>query len=420
VTEVTNQTVGESSDVVIDTTNELGYSRSASRQEQFEQAVAALRRVDCWTDPVSSKELLNADLVLEGGGVKGIGLVGAVLVLSEAGYTFPRVAGTSAGAIAAVLIASISKAGKPMTSLKSYLGSLDFKQFMQTGRVAHWIEDIGAIGKGLVGASELMRKMGLYSGDYLAEWLGPILADDLGVTTFKDLKISPADDPGMSLPAEHQYRVVVHTSDITRAELVRLPWDFNYYGLERDNEQVVRAVRASMSIPFFFEPVIVQANPATVTIPGPGLTRSVEHYGGGSVTWVDGGMLANFPIDAFDRVDSAPPRWPTIGIKLSAQALEMPKTVACHDTSQEAMRCLRTMMNEWDRYHVDQTTAARTIFVENLGLSATQFELTTQQQDELFLSGVRAATAFLIEMSAIGGVPRTVEQARRLAGGQKH
>ena len=40
-------------------------------------------------------------------GLKGIGLVGAVLVLSEAGYTFPRVAGTSAGAIAATLIASI-------------------------------------------------------------------------------------------------------------------------------------------------------------------------------------------------------------------------------------------------------------------------------------------------------------------------
>ena len=39
----------------------------------------------------------NLDLVLEGGGVKGIGLVGAVLTLSDAGYRFPRVAGTSAG-----------------------------------------------------------------------------------------------------------------------------------------------------------------------------------------------------------------------------------------------------------------------------------------------------------------------------------
>jgi NTE family protein len=37
----------------------------------------------------------GADLVLEGGGVKGIALAGAVLRLSEAGYVFPRIAGTS-------------------------------------------------------------------------------------------------------------------------------------------------------------------------------------------------------------------------------------------------------------------------------------------------------------------------------------
>jgi predicted patatin/cPLA2 family phospholipase len=38
-----------------------------------------------------------ADLVLEGGGVQGIALVGAIIVLPERGYQFRRVAGTSAG-----------------------------------------------------------------------------------------------------------------------------------------------------------------------------------------------------------------------------------------------------------------------------------------------------------------------------------
>ena len=38
----------------------------------------------------------GADLVLEGGGVKGIGLVGAVLTLYDKGYVFPRIGGTSA------------------------------------------------------------------------------------------------------------------------------------------------------------------------------------------------------------------------------------------------------------------------------------------------------------------------------------
>jgi NTE family protein len=60
----------------------------------------------------------RADLVLEGGGVKGIGLVGAVITLSDAGITFPRVAGTSAGAIAAALVAALQRAGQPMSELR--------------------------------------------------------------------------------------------------------------------------------------------------------------------------------------------------------------------------------------------------------------------------------------------------------------
>ena len=64
----------------------------------------------------------------------------------------------------------------------------------------------------------------------------------------------------MSLPASHRYRLVVHTSDITRGQLVRLPWDYDLYGQDRDDQNVVDAVRASMSIPFFFEPVTFQAS----------------------------------------------------------------------------------------------------------------------------------------------------------------
>jgi NTE family protein len=390
-------------DVVVDHTTKQGYRRTLTSQQEFEAAVDSLRKVDAWKDP-DGHDRLVADLVLEGGGVKGIGLVGAVLVLDEAGYTFPRVAGTSAGAIAATLIASIGQADADMTTLNGYVRGLDFAKFKQLGPVANWIQKLGSIGEKVVDGAELLRHMGIYPGNYLEEWLGPLL-EHLGVRTFGDLAIKPEDDPGMSLAPERRYRLVIHASDITRAELVRIPWDFDYYGLARDAEEVVRAVRASMSIPFFFEPVTVQTKACDITVPGPGGTTT-EHFDGGSVTWVDGGMLANFPIDAFDRIDGKPPRWPTIGIKLSARSLEMPKTVATHGTMQEAVRCLQTMMNEWDRYHVEQTTAARTIFIDNQGITATQFDLTPEQQDALFLSGVRAATTFLIETAKAGGIPR--------------
>src|SRR6516165_5103124 len=404
-----------SSDVQIDPGSERGYARNPQLQQAFDAAAEHLRQIDGYVDPTDPEHRpqLRADLALEGGGVKGIGLAGAVLVLDEAGYSFPRVAGTSAGAIAACLIASISKAGKPIPALRTYLGQLEFAKFMPESALHRWFDHQGGALEMIGDAAILTHRIGLYTGDYLAEWLQPIL-DGLGVRTFADLKITQSDDPGMSLPPNKRYRLLVHTSDLTRGELVQLPWDYGYYGLPADQEEVVRAVRASMSIPFFFEPVMVEANATEVDVAMPDGRVIKQHYDAGSVTWTDGGMLRNFPIGAFDRVDGQPARWPTIGIKLSSLETSFAASEACTTAQSVAIRAMHTMMNEWDRYNVQETTAARTIFVDNAGLTATQFDLTKDQQDQLFVNGVQAATRFIIEMAHAGGVPRDTAQAKQL------
>jgi len=403
-----------SSDVQIDPGSERGYARNPQLQQAFDAAAEHLRQIDGYVDPTDPEHRpqLRADLALEGGGVKGIGLAGAVLVLDEAGYAFPRVAGTSAGAIAACLIASISKAGKPIPAMRTYLGQLEFAKFMPESALHRWFDHQGGALEMIGDAAILTHRIGLYTGDYLAEWLHPIL-DGLGVRTFADLKITQSDDPGMSLPPNKRYRLLVHTSDLTRGELVQLPWDYGYYGLPADQEEVVRAVRASMSIPFFFEPVMVEANATEVDVAMPDGRVIKQHYDAGSVTWTDGGMLRNFPIGAFDRVDGQPARWPTIGVKLSSLQMNFGPTAASTSAVGVGIRALHTMMNEWDRYNVEATTAARTIFVPNAGLTATQFDLTTDQQNELFINGVRSATQFVIEMSHAGGVPRSASQAKQ-------
>jgi NTE family protein len=380
------------------------YEREPEKQAAFEQAVARLWADDAWVNPQTGQRELNADLVLEGGGVKGIGLAGAILVLAEAGYRFPRTAGTSAGAIAAVLVAAIEKSGQDMTTLQEYLADVDYQQFMATGPLRRVFERVGGR---FADACELMFRPGLHSGDYLRTWLGAKLAQ-CGVTTWSDLAIAMADDPGMSLPEGQRYRAVVHVSDISRGMLARLPWDYDdYYGLAAAEQEVVGSVRASMSIPFFFEPVRTVARPSQTRMPD----GSVVTWPGGTVTWVDGGMLMNFPINAFDRVDGAPPRWPTIGIKLSAEPGVQAADVPASTTLQEGMRCLHTMTGEWDRYYVGQATANRTIFVANAGLNATQFDLTPAQRSTLFRNGAEAATRFLIRWAARGGVPRSEAQA---------
>lgn len=317
-------------------------------------------------------ELSNApkvDLVLEGGGVKGIGLVGAVVALSEKGYVFPRVAGTSAGAIVASLIAAHQVAGKPLANLETIMRSVDYTKFQDESRLEKLTGPPGEI-------VELLLHMGIAKGDYLVEWLGNVLAD-LGVHTFADLAIADAEDPGTGLPVGQRFRLVVHTSDISRGALVRLPWDYPFYGQDPSSRRVVDAVRASMSIPFFFRPV---------TFPTPD----------GAVTWVDGGLLSNFPITVFDRTDGEPARWPTWGVKLSARPAAVQVDRPADNDFELAVSCIETLLAGWDRYHLDdEHVTARTMFVDTASVSAINFAITPAEQAQLYASGRQAATAYL-------------------------
>ena len=298
-----------------------------------------------------------------------------------------------------------------MSTLKGYLDHLHFdRASCPRARCTACLDHLGKVGKGAADVGILVEHPGLYSGDYLAEWLGPIL-DDLDVATFGKLKITEADDPGSDLPALRRYGLLVHTSDVTRQQLVRLPWDYDRYGWEADDRSVVEAVRASMSIPLFFKPVTFTTSDATVEIPKAGTGTLPVHYDAGQVTWVDGGMLRNFPIDAFDRTDGTPARWPTIGVKLSSLTQDYGATTAC-DTAIDVMEaCVHTMMSEWDTANAEPTTAARTIFVDNAGIKTTQFHLEDSDKRKLFLNGVRAATEFVIATANCGGVLKATAAA---------
>lgn len=324
------------------------------------------------------------DLVLEGGGVKGIGLAGAVLELAAAGYTFQRVAGTSAGAIAAALIAALNAAAKPLSQLDDILSTVDYPKF--TAR-SHLRAALGRVGDG----ERLLLHMGLFDGDYLVEWLGDALRE-IGITRFGQLRLSDRD-ADKTLTTSQRYTLVVHTADITRGHLVRLPWDYPRYGRpDTDNELIVDAVRASMSIPFFFDPVRLRAPAATV---------DGCNYEAGSVTWVDGGLLSNFPIEVFDRCDGQPARWPTVGIKLSARQTLVQAGASVTNVLSEAQACLHTLLDNADRYYLTPDKAARTIFVDSAGLTATDFALTAADKQKLAANGHQAARSWLGTSAAV-------------------
>jgi NTE family protein len=315
-----------------------------------------------------SDDRRSVDLVLEGGGVKGIGLLGAVLTLSDAGYKFERIAGTSAGAIIATLVAAYSRAGRDLHELEDVMRGCDFRRFEDNSLV----ESItGWAGEGV----DMLLRQGAHTGQYLYDWLGPLL-ERVGITRFADLRI---DDPDSSLADYQRYSLVVHTSDLSRRCLVRLPWDYGEYGQPADDQLIVDAVRASMSYPFFFRPV------------------EFETGTGGKVTWVDGGVLSNFPITVFDRTDGRKSRWPTWGIKLTGKPYESDHPVRSGPGL--GIRVLNTLLADWNRYHLaEEGVNQRTILVDSGGISSLDFALPGDKQDMLFHSGRTAARKFLTQL----------------------
>lgn len=273
----------------------------------------------------------------------------------ERGYTFENVAGTSAGAIVAALVAA-NYSGEELVGI---LRNLDFTKFLQKSMV----DKIPFVGPLL---SVLFEK-GFYEGDYFENWIRGLL-EAKGVRTFRDLRYSERDTD----PPECRYRLQVVATDLTRGRMLVLPRDVEAYGMHPDDLDVARAVRMSMSIPFFYEPV------------------TLERADGRTSVIVDGGVLSNFPVWLFDSGGAEPP-WPTFGYKLvepgaSEHEIKGPVSMIAALVS--------TMLEAHDARYIADADFVRTIGIPTLGVGTTEFELSAQKRDALYDSGRKAATAF--------------------------
>ena len=312
----------------------------------------------------------RADLVLEGGGVKGLGTAGAVMALLDAGWTFPRVAGTSVGALAAAFAAT----GADSAVLHDVLAHLDLRQIPDR-RVP-----VPVVGEGV----SLLMGRGAYAGDWIHRWLAREL-EGLGVRTFADLRNDDdGADPALQTP-DHRYKLVVMATDVTNGRLLRLPWDYPRFGLDPDEQLVADAVRMSLSIPFYFDPCTLR-NPVT----------------GAEATIVDGGVLSNFAIEIFDRTDGQPPRWPTFGVRLLPDLpaglgdlvpfFGLPMFPAVRLLEQ----VVATALVGRDQTHLDRPgVRERTMTVDTRGTSITEFGIGLVERRVLMHRGEEAAREFL-------------------------
>ena len=193
------------------------------------------------------------NLVFEGGGVKGIAYAGAMEVLDKEGIipNVERVAGTSAGAMMAVLVGLRYSADE----VKEILWDLNFKNFIDSS----W---------GIVrDTTRLLKEYGWYKGDYFRNLMADFIKRKTGngEATFKDLARSK------------QFRdIYLVGADLTTG----LSQVFS--AKNTPDVKVADAARISMSIPLFFAAV-----------------RGGEDN---KHLFVDGGLLDNYAIKTFDQI----------------------------------------------------------------------------------------------------------------------
>ena len=313
----------------------------------------------------------KADAVFEGGGVKGIALIGALQAFEEAGFQWQNLAGTSAGAITAALAA----VGYTAPELKKVMDErVDFRKFMDTAGIGR----LPALGPWL----SLIFTRGMYQGDYFLKLMRGLLAEKMGKekVTFRDL-IMPKEpeDSQEDYERNYKYKLQVVASDISSNKLIVLPRDVERLGMDPDDLEVALAVRMSMSIPFFFKPVRF----------GEGEHRRRKHW------IVDGGMLSNFPIWLFDSTPGETPTWPTIGFLLWEPGSEKPRHENIRGLITMMLAMVRTMTSAHDRKALEEADVNRIVKIPTGKYTTTDFDLTDGDRAWLHSSGYQVAQEFL-------------------------
>jgi len=299
------------------------------------------------------------DIAFMGGGVRGIGFAGAIVALENAGYTPRSVAGTSAGAIAAALVA----AGFSGEEMRKELEGLDYLKFKSKDHTS----------KGLLSEYLHLRKdFGIYSADYFEDWLTSLLKKK-SIVTFGDIENN-----------DKKRKLQITASDVGNKRLLVFPQDLKLFGLIPNNFSVAKAVRMSMSIPIFYEPYKLKD------------IFNKEHL------IVDGGIFCNYPIWLLDD-GCKKPDVPVFGVKF----------IECNNSGKTANQYTFTKFTDYIKFIIssildstDQGYARTTqgdtertinvsVCVNNKNISATDFDLDKKTATALFNNGLTAGNNFL-------------------------
>ena len=368
-----------------------------------------------FSDIVDGKGHQYVDLVLEGGGVLGIALAGYTYCLEQVGFRFLNVAGTSAGAINAILIAASDTldneksdtvvnevANVPLSSFVD--GNIFAKALVYIAQwKVHWsLKLIAGLIPALFELPILLTKLGLNPGLKFLAWLEQaLLAVD--VKSVADLNAKMKIPDGIKLHESRNEdgdgrdisaRLALIAADITTRTKAEFPRMSKLYWNNPIEENPAQFARASMSVPFFFQPFKVKNIPNSEALREE--WSETAGYDGDTpqrVSFVDGGVLSNFPIYVFHSYKYIP-RAPTFGVRLG---IEREKPAYIGGITSLAKAIFRSMQHILDYDFIANNQEYEKLISEiDTGRHYwLNFNLSDEAKKELFAKGVETASDFL-------------------------
>jgi len=174
---------------------------------------------------------------------------------------------------------------------------------------------------GLFSLKSIFKKIGLNPGDELLGWISDRLAEN-GIKTLDDLNKRTKLPPGkliyrdtLETVADYDTQLKIVAADITTSTKVVFPEMAAMYWPNPGEVNPACFARASVSIPLFFQPFTVSG--ISQIIESSEKWETLGNFTGDlpdKISFADGGLFSNFPIDLFDGDDV--PKAPTLGARL--------------------------------------------------------------------------------------------------------
>lgn len=366
---------------------------------------------------------MEYDLVFEGGGAKGIVLIGAYEVFSKAGHTFGRLLGTSAGAITATLLA----AGYDVQELLDALSERENDRPVFAGFLGEPAPfDQAAIDNSAI--RSLLRNIDItFLPEFFEQRLDDKIATTLGThrrfrnlfafierggwyaadrfVTWMQQRLDTGEYQGK--PRAFSKMTLAEFYEATQTDLSLIASNTTDGRLLVLNHRtapdlpVLWAVRMSMSIPLVWDEVIWQAEWGT--------------YQGRNMTGhavVDGGVLSNFPIELFisdepqvTRVMGPKQNTAVLGLLIDdsqmVQRPAVPSGLVRVDvdpyqlnTVQRILRLVNTVTTAHDKMVIDEFRHL-VVKLPAGGYGVTEFDLSDADRDALVESGRKGMQSYL-------------------------